>query len=308
MPQSPGSGRIRAMMDAPASPLILTKLRVPTPRPRIVPRTRLVARLIPEPGTGLVLVCAPAGYGKTTLLAEWARSLLQDGVAVAWCALDATDDDPISFGSYLVAGLADALGPASGLDQLVRRLRSSPEVDLQGLLPTLINAVAANGRECVLILDDYHLIGAPAIHSALAFLLERLPENMHVAIGSRSDPPLPLARLRSRGTLREVRAADLRFTADEATLFLNETMRLDLSPEQVAALAARYRGLDRRAATGGALVVWPLRRWEPFGILHRQPSLPRRVSARGGRRAPVHRGAMVSPLHVRFGASVWFPV
>ncbi len=230
------------MMDAQASPLILTKLRVPTPRPRIVSRTRLIERLTLETGTGLVLVCAPAGYGKSTLLAEWSQSLLQKGVAVAWYALDASDDDPIPFGSYLIASLSQALGLTSELAHITQLLRSSPEIDLQRILPAVVNAIDASDRDCVLILEDYHLIGAPAIHSAVAFLLEHLPENMHIVIGGRSDPPLPLARLRARGQLLELRAADLRFTVDETALFLNEVMRLDLSLELVDALEARTEG------------------------------------------------------------------
>ncbi len=230
------------MMDTLASPFILTKLRVPTPRPRIVPRTRLIERLTLETGTGLVLVCAPAGYGKSTLLAEWAQSLLKNGVAVAWYTLDSSDDAPIPFGSYLVASLMQALGPISELTHITQLLRSSPEIDLQRILPAVINAVVSSDRDCVLILDDYHLINSPAIHSAIAFLLERLPENMRIAIGSRSDPPLPLARLRARGQLLEIRTAGLRFTADETALFLNEVMRLELSPEVVTALEARTEG------------------------------------------------------------------
>lgn len=230
------------MMEALPSPLVLTKLRVPTARPHIVPRSRLVERLTPGAGTSLVLVCAPPGYGKSTLLIEWSQSLLRNGVAVAWYALDATDDAPAPFGGYLVASLAQALGPISELGHVAQRLRSSPEIDLQSILPAVINAVVSSDRECVLILDDYHLIGAPAIHSAVAFLLERLPENLLVVIGSRSDPPLLLARLRAQGRLLEIRAADLRFTEEETALFLNEVMRLGLSPESVAALEARTEG------------------------------------------------------------------
>jgi LuxR family maltose regulon positive regulatory protein len=188
-------------MDAQASPLILTKLRVPAPRPRIVPRGRLVERLALETGTGLVLVCAPAGYGKSTLLAEWSQSLLQKGVAVAWYALDVSDDALIPFGSYLIASLSQALGPTSELAHLTQLLRSSPEIDLQRILPAVINAIDSSDRDCVLILEDYHLISMPAIHSAVAFLLERLPQNMHNVIGSRSDPPLTWPRLRARGQL-----------------------------------------------------------------------------------------------------------
>jgi LuxR family maltose regulon positive regulatory protein len=231
------------MTDVLALPLILTKIHVPALRPRIVSRTRLIGQLAPETGTRLILVCAPAGYGKSTLLAEWAQSLLRPaGVVVAWYALDASDNDPIPFGSYLVASLAHALGPTAELAHIAQLLRSSPEIDLLQILPAVINAVVSSDRDCVLILDDYHLISAPAIHSALAFLLEHLPENMHIVIGSRSDPPLPLARLRARGQLLELRAVDLRFTAAETALFLNEMMQLDLSPDLVEALEARTEG------------------------------------------------------------------
>ena len=229
-------------MDTPASALILTKIRAPAKRPRIVPRIRLVEQLTPEAGTNLILVCAPAGYGKTTLLAEWSQTLLQNGVAVAWYALDPSDDDPMPFGAYLVAGLAQALGPASELEHIAQRLRSSPELDLQKILPAVINAIVSSDRDCVMVLDDYHLIGAPAIHSAISFLLEHLPEKMHIAIGSRSDPPLPLARLRAQGKLLEMRADNLRFSPDETARFLNEVMRLDLSPEVVNTLEARTEG------------------------------------------------------------------
>src|SRR5512146_2419552 len=155
-------------MDTPASPLVLTKLRAPAVRPRTVPRTRLVERLTPKAGTGLVLVCAPAGYGKTTLLAEWCQTLLQNGIAVAWYALDPNDDAPVHFGSYLVASLAQAIGPGAGLARLTRLLRSSPEIDLEKIMSAVINTVASSNCDCALILDDYHLIRSPEIHNAVA--------------------------------------------------------------------------------------------------------------------------------------------
>ncbi|HEX9028089.1 MAG TPA: AAA family ATPase, partial [Anaerolineales bacterium] len=229
-------------MDAPASPLVLTKLRVPAGRARLIPRTRLVDRLVPQPGVGLILVCAPAGYGKTTLLCEWAQTLQRDQVAVAWYALDPSDDDPIPFGAYLTASLIQALGPLPGLSQTTQLLRASPEVELARILPRVINAVAACDKSCVLVLDDYHLIASPAIHSALAYLLDHLPENLHIAIGSRSDPPLPLARLRARGQLQEIRTAGLRFDAGETAKFLIDAMQLELPADSVATLAARTEG------------------------------------------------------------------
>lgn len=230
------------MIEALTSPLILTKLRAPTVRQRSISRAHLLDRLTPDSGVNLVLVCAPAGYGKTTLLAEWAQSLRQRGAALAWYSLDASDDDPVHFGAYLVASLTQALGAAPELEGAAQLLRSSPEIDLLRILPVLINAVAASEQECRLILDDYHLISAPAIHSALAFLLEHLPENMRIFLGSRSDPPLSLARLRARGQLLEIRAADLRFTQAETEQFLNNIMHLGLPEGMVAALEARTEG------------------------------------------------------------------
>ncbi|MBN2085567.1 MAG: AAA family ATPase [Anaerolineales bacterium] len=229
-------------MDASASTLLLTKISVPAARPRILPRARLMDMLGIDSGADLILVCAPAGYGKTTLLAEWARTEIQKGIAVAWYALDPSDDSPVSFGSYLVAGLMQALGPNCELEQIAQLLRSSPELDLQRILPHVINAVASDGRECMMILDDFQWIGSPSIHSSIAFLLEHLPDSMRLAIGSRSDPPLPLARLRARGKLLEIRADSLNFTRDESARFLNEVMRLELPAEWISVLEDRTEG------------------------------------------------------------------
>lgn len=230
------------MIATSAIPLVLTKLQTPALRSRIVHRRRLIEKLTPQTDTGLILVCAPAGYGKTTLLTQWSQSLREDGAAVAWYALDPGDDEPIPFGSYLVAGLTQAFGSKSELVQVAKLLRSSPETDLQRIMPAIINVIVSSRQDCFLILDDYHLISTPAIHSAIAFLLEHIPEKMHIVISSRSDPPLPLARLRAHGHLLEIRAADLRFTSDEATLFLNEVMQLGLLPERIAELEIRAEG------------------------------------------------------------------
>jgi len=229
-------------MEELASFLVLTKLHIPARRASHIPRTHLIERLTPETQTGLIFVCAPAGYGKTTLLSEWAQTLIHKGTAVGWFAIDSSDDDPLPFCTYLVASLMQALGSTSELSRITQLMRSSPELDMQKMLGAIINAIASSERDCVLILDDYHLIGNPAIHTALAFLLEHRPENMRVVLGSRSEPPLPLARLRARGQLFEIRTADLRFTPDETARFLKEVMHLQLSAEMVATLDERTEG------------------------------------------------------------------
>lgn len=229
-------------MDIPTSPLVFTKLRVPAIRERLISRVRLISLLNVNAAAGIVLVCAPAGYGKTTLLTEWAQSLIKDGTAVVWYALDPGDDDPIPFRSYLVAGFIQALGPIPELTQLAQLLRTAPEMDMQYILTTVINAILSCERDCALILDDYHLIGSPVIHNAIAYLLDHLPQNLRIAIGSRSDPPLPLARLRARRQLLEIRTVSLRFKVDETAKFLNELMQLELSPEGVDALEERTEG------------------------------------------------------------------
>ncbi len=180
------------IMEMPASsPLVFTKLRVPVMRRRLIFRSHLVELLNAENGADFILVCAPAGYGKTTLLAEWAQSLIKNKITVIWYALDPGDDDPIPFRAYLVASFIQALGPLPELTRLSQLLRTAPEMDIQYVLSVIINAILSYQSNCVLILDDYHLIGSPAIHSGLAYLLDHMPENLRLAIGSRSDPRYP---------------------------------------------------------------------------------------------------------------------
>jgi LuxR family maltose regulon positive regulatory protein len=229
-------------MDTHPSLLVQTKICVPATRERFVSRTRLMTQLLPQSAQGLSLICAPAGYGKSTLLAEWAHSVIHNGTAVAWLSIDPTDDTPLTFGSYLVASLEQALGASPDFNHISQLLRSSNKANLQNILPAVINIVSASARECILILDDYHLIGSPEIHSTIAYLLEHLPENMQLVIGSRADPPLPLARLRAKGQLHELRASDLRFTKEESAQFLNEVMRLDLTENLVDELETRTEG------------------------------------------------------------------
>ncbi|MBN1955849.1 MAG: AAA family ATPase [Anaerolineae bacterium] len=221
------------------SPLLTTKLYVPPVRPAqsLISRPRLLARLnagLARPG--LILVSAPAGYGKTTLLGEWAASCGQSA-RVAWLSLDEDDNDPARFLTYLSA----ALGPdQEDVEQAPTNalLPGSPKELLTGLL----NRVQTDPTPLLFVLDDYHVITAQPIHGAMAFLLEHLPANMHLIVITRVDPPWPLARLRGRGLLMELRQADLRFTPREAAEFLNRVMELGLTPGDVAALEARCEG------------------------------------------------------------------
>jgi LuxR family transcriptional regulator, maltose regulon positive regulatory protein len=224
------------------SQLIQTKLCIPRLRSGVIGRSRLVERAIADPGVVLTLVSAPAGYGKTTLMVELSRSLAQSGTAVAWYALDSSDNDTNLFISYLIEGFGEALQINTALAPVARLLRSSPEFNMEKVIPTIINAVISKDQKCLLVLDDYHFITSPAIHSALTFLLDHLPENVRVIIGSRSDPPLQLARLRAGGKMVEIRAVDLRFTPDEAVQFLNGTMSLSLPSEAIAEIEKSTEG------------------------------------------------------------------
>ncbi len=219
--------------------LLTTKLYFPLPRASLVPRPRLVERLQSGLGGPLTLISAPPGSGKTTLLGEW-RAGPGAGAQVAWLSLDAADNDLARFFQYLCAAL-DAIQP--GLGQQVQPLLAEPGAPpSEAILTLVLNMLSAGSQDFVLVMDDYHLIENTAIHQALAFLLEHQPPTMHLALLTRSDPPLPLARLRARAHLVEIRTADLRFTVDEVASFLNQVMGLDLTGDQVAALEKRTEG------------------------------------------------------------------
>ena len=219
--------------------LLATKLHVPRPPPGFVPRPRLAEALGEGLAWGLVLVCAPAGFGKTGVLAEWAQG---GRYPVAWLCLDTGDSDPARFWRYVLAaldrvrpGLAGRVGPLLGPPPL----RSFEE-----LITALINEFATQpgADEVVLVLDDYHLIDSEVVHASVAFLLEHLPPGLHLVVASRTDPPLPLARLRGLGQLAELRAAELRFTGEEAAALLREVAGPDLPDGAAATLAARTEG------------------------------------------------------------------
>jgi LuxR family maltose regulon positive regulatory protein len=222
-----------------AAPILATKLYIPPPRPNIVLRPRLIERLNEGLSSGrkLTLMSAPAGCGKTTLVSEWVASCDQK---VAWLSLDEGDNDPAGFLAYLVAAL-QTVAPKIGAGVL-RTLQSPQPPPIESILTALLNEIAASPDNFVLVLDDYHVIDSNPVDEALTFLLEHLPPHMHLVIATREDPHLPLARLRSRGQLTELRAADMRFTPSETADFLNQVMGLNLSAEDIAALETRTEG------------------------------------------------------------------
>ncbi len=220
-------------------PILATKLYVPTPRPNLVPRPRLLERLHAGLGAGhkLTLVSAAAGFGKTTLISTWAAAC---GRPIAWLSLDEGDSDPVRFLAYLTAALQTLkAGIGAGL---LAALQVHPPPPIESLLTSLLNDVATLPGPFLLILDDYHVIASPAVDDAVAFLIEHQPPQMHLGVATREDPSLPLARLRVRNQLTELRAADLRFTPAEAAEFLNQAMGLSLSAAAIAALEAHTEG------------------------------------------------------------------
>jgi LuxR family maltose regulon positive regulatory protein len=219
--------------------LLATKLHVPRPQPGFVPRQRLAEMLGEGLARGRVLVCAPAGFGKTVLLADWAR---RGGRPVAWLGLDGGDGDPARFWRYVVAALDRARPGVAG--RVSPMLGQPSPRSFEGLVTALINELAADpgADEVLLILDDYHLVDSGPVHESVAFLLENLPPGLRVVVSGRADPPLPLARLRARGQLAELRAADLRFTGEEAAALLGEAEGAGLPATTVAALTARTEG------------------------------------------------------------------
>ncbi len=222
-----------------AETLLRTKLFIPPLRPNLVPRQRLIERLNQglQLGHKLTLISAPAGFGKTTLVSEWVACCQS---RAAWFSLDDGDSDPARFLAYLVAAL-QTIVPAFGEDSL--RLLQSPRLPpIESVLTTLLNEITSFPDDFLLVLDDYHLIDAQAVDNALAFLLEHLPPQMHLVIATREDPDLPLARLRVRGQLTELRALDLRFSSAEAAEFLNRVMGLNLSAQNITALENRTEG------------------------------------------------------------------
>jgi LuxR family maltose regulon positive regulatory protein len=232
------SGDIPGHHWAVSGTLVETKLRVPRGRATQVNRQRMADVLDRSRSARLTLVSAPPGFGKTTLIATWARSARAAGAAVAWLSLDPADTDPARFWSYLLAAIETAAREAAVDVDLGPVRAPSGGIDMDALVDALDRVSA----DLTIVLDDLHVIASGPIHEDLAALLERMPEHVHLVVTTRADPPLPLARLRVRGELVEIRAADLRFDQAEAATFLRDVMGLTLSTQQVAALEVRTEG------------------------------------------------------------------
>jgi LuxR family transcriptional regulator, maltose regulon positive regulatory protein len=226
------------VIGSPGPELLWTKLVAPAPRAGLLPRAGLQSLLQSSLQAKLCLVAAPAGSGKTTLLAQWRAGA--GGGRVAWVSLGESDNDPTRFWSYLVAALR-TVEPQVGTVAL-EALRG-PSVELERVVvPSLVNDLATVGAPLVLVLDDYHLITDAICHQTLGWFLDHLPAAVHVVLSTRLDPPLPLARMRARRELAELRVGELQFTGEEAAALLNGSMGLALAAEDVARLAERTEG------------------------------------------------------------------
>lgn len=220
-----------------SDPLIRTKYQLPLIRQSLVPRRRLQEQIEQGLRSPLTLVIAPAGFGKTTLVAA---AVVNCGMAVAWLSLDKDDNQPGRFLDYWVAAVRTA-DPTLGKDA-AQLLTADRQISPEAVLTTLINDLDASPREIILVLDDYQFISDTAVHAQVSFVLEHHPKTLHLMIVTRSDPPLPFARLRARGQTLELRASDLRFTESEASQFLNDVMGLHVDPKLVATLEERTEG------------------------------------------------------------------
>lgn len=228
-----------AAATGPGVEIVATKLHAPVVNTGFVSRDMLVVRLASGVSGRLVLVSAPAGWGKTVLLAQWRRAE-QDHRQFAWVSLDPADDDPVRFWSYVVAALRTIV-PGFGGGVLAALPNAGPALDAI-VLPRLINELAELTEPVVLVLDDYHELRDELVHASVAYLVQHAPRTLQIALATRVDPPLPLARLRAAGELTEIRARDLQFDAPEAEALLNGSLALGLALADVELLRARTEG------------------------------------------------------------------
>jgi LuxR family transcriptional regulator, maltose regulon positive regulatory protein len=218
--------------------LLATKLHVPRSRGKVVQRGALLEALSVAPARKLTLVSAPAGWGKTTLLAQWVSGA-DDEQRLSWLSLDSSDNDPMWFWMYVIAALQKS---SPGIGSRAAELLEMGAAIVRVVLPTLLNELDDLPRQMVLVLDDYHLVTCRAIQEQMAFILNRMPANLHLVLATRSDPDLSLARLRAGGDLVEVRSDDLRFESTEASQLLSVVLGLDLDAADIELLCRRTEG------------------------------------------------------------------
>lgn len=244
------SSTVCAIISRVLDSLLTTKLFIPPLHPEVITRPRLINDLLKDMHRQITLISAPAGFGKTTLLNEWVqaiRSKKEDIPQIAWLTLDEGDNDPARFLTYFIAALRTAnMSFGESLPEGSQMISALP---VEPFITSLINQINAHfpGVEgkpprLVLILDDYHIINAQPVHEALAFLIKHQPPSLHLVLATRADPPLPLARLRARGQINELRAAELRFTQAEMTHFFQSSLGITFSPEDIVALETRTEG------------------------------------------------------------------
>ncbi len=218
-------------------PFLETKFHIPPVRPEYVFRPRLVEQLNRNLHRKLTLVSAPAGFGKTSLISEW---ILGTNRQTAWLSLDKRDNDPLRFLSYLTGALqktGDNIG-----SRALNMIQSAEQTPSEPVLTSLINEIASQSREIILVIDDYHIIDDREIDEILNFLIDNLPSQMHLVLSTREDPQLGLSRLRASGQMNELRALELRFLRNEIAQFMNDRMKLQLNPEDIASLEQRTEG------------------------------------------------------------------
>jgi LuxR family maltose regulon positive regulatory protein len=229
-----------------SAPFMATKLYIPPPGKYLVDRPRLLEKLDEclWSGCRLTLVCAPAGFGKTTLVSAWVAHFKSSAQSppprTAWLSLDDRDNDPVIFWSYVIAALQvqqEGIGKQS-----LSLLQTAQSPDLEGNLAALVNDLVGIPEAFILVLDDYHVIRNPAVHRSLSFFIEHIPAQFHLILASRTDPPLPLALLRGRGQLLDIRLNDLRFSNEDASAFLNAGMGLKLEAQAVSTLNGKAEG------------------------------------------------------------------
>ena len=271
------------------SSILATKLYIPPASPNYVLRHRLADRLNQGLGRKLTLVSAPAGFGKTTLVSEWAKCCANDEVATqndlavrtAWLSLDEGDSDPVRFMSYFIAALRTVV---PGLGEGIEETLQSAQPPIESILVALLNDVATVTGKIILVLDDYHVIDSRQVDEAITYLIDHLPPAMHLVITTREDPQLPLARLRARGQLTELRVSDLRFTPAEVSGFFDQMLGMRLSTEEITDFRIPYRRLDCRAATRrpcDARNAWARRHGQLYPILFGNPRFRDGLSDRG---------------------------